>query len=268
MVDWWVWKLGGGRADTEQTVPKQWWWTRPVFMNWRAINQRAYVSRLARHGQLMLHQSRPKTSHRLHMNSENYDYDNAANVCLYNILNALISMSFGMPFKLAPTTPRFAATWYGFYSVLQFGILHVSPKLCTCIHWHLIDQKLQNYSQHGHVVGPCAADLPVVNDGLTTPGSKWFWCALKNCATAHWIEFFLCFFVLVLMPLEAWLETWMWTAQCHPWNGLHFVFTPNLHHVLWCCLLVCEVRQGVLFTCSTVVGDMSEIDSVFFPVQH
>ena len=29
---------------------------------------------------------------------------------------------------------------------------------------------------------------------------------------------------------------------------------------------MCEVRQGVLFTCSTVVGDMSEFDSAGFAV--
>ena len=58
----------------------------------------------------------------------------------------------------------------------------------------------------------------------------------------------------------------MWIAQCHPWNILHFVLTSNFHHILWCCLLVCEVRQGVLFTCSTVVGDISEFDSARFAV--
>ena len=65
-------------------------------------------------------------------------------------------------------------------------------KLCDFINLHLIDQDCTNYSQYGHVVGACAADLPAVNVGLTTPGSKPHQKIVQSLIELHSFHVFCC----------------------------------------------------------------------------
>ena len=146
--------------------------------------------------------------------------DNIANICLYHIWNALISaFPLVCHSTLHPRRPNLQQ--HDIVFILQFGILHVSPKVMWfhkfTFNWPGLHKLLAVRPRCWSVRGRFACCQWWTDDTR-------FETAPKNCSIANWIAFFSCLLLLC------------WCHWRHDWNhgcGLHSVILGTYCILCW-----------------------------------